>query len=297
MALLLIIIAPNGHILANIAIVSQLSLAIDLSSKGLPGQLHPVEGGGKAEDAHEGSGGFLVAGCDGAPFLEARPQALDAVAIVVDPARAGDGRLVALGRDRRPGALVPDELAERVRGIAFVADNPARNIGQAIDQILGQGKFMSLTGRQGEADRPADAVGDHASLGAIAAARAAKRLTHVALGSRSPFLGAPAALWCALIEVPSRKAMPSSTPRSWTRSRSRSQTPRWLQRMKVCAARHQGTRSGGTLRHFAPFRSRQTIASIVSRSATGSVLPRGRHSSISGPSTAHCSSLRTISLL
>jgi len=36
---LLIIIAPNGHILANIAIVSQLSLAIDLSSKGLPGQL------------------------------------------------------------------------------------------------------------------------------------------------------------------------------------------------------------------------------------------------------------------
>src|SRR4051794_18828764 len=40
MALLLIIIAPNGHILANIAIVSQLSLAIDLSSKGLPGQLH-----------------------------------------------------------------------------------------------------------------------------------------------------------------------------------------------------------------------------------------------------------------
>src|SRR3954452_12345534 len=39
MALLLIIIAPNGHILANIAIVSQFSLAIDPSSKGLPGQL------------------------------------------------------------------------------------------------------------------------------------------------------------------------------------------------------------------------------------------------------------------
>jgi hypothetical protein len=39
MALLLIIIAPNGHILANIAMISQFSLAIDLSSKGLPGQL------------------------------------------------------------------------------------------------------------------------------------------------------------------------------------------------------------------------------------------------------------------
>jgi hypothetical protein len=32
-----------------------------------------------------------------------------------------------------------------VRGIAFVAD--AGNVGQAIDQILGQGEFVSLTGR------------------------------------------------------------------------------------------------------------------------------------------------------
>jgi hypothetical protein len=48
MALLLIIIAQNGHILANIAIVSQLPLAIDLSSKGLPGQLPgtPLNGHG-----------------------------------------------------------------------------------------------------------------------------------------------------------------------------------------------------------------------------------------------------------
>ena len=120
--------------------------------------LDPVEGGGEAEDAHEGSGGFLIAGCDGAPFLEARPQALDAVAIVVDPARAGHGRLVALGRDRRPGALVPDELAERVRGIAFVADDPSRDIRQAIDQILGQGEFVGLTWSQNEADRPPGSI-------------------------------------------------------------------------------------------------------------------------------------------
>jgi site-specific DNA recombinase len=186
-------------------------------------------------------------------FCHLRKDYFDAVAIVVDPAWAGHGRLVFLGRDRRPGALVPDELAERVRRIAFVADDPAGNVGQAIDQILGQGKLMSLTGRQGEADRPTGAVGDHAGLGAITATRSAKRFTHVALCSRSPFFWAPAALWCALIDVPSRKAMPNSTLRSWTRSRSRSHTPSWLQRMKVCAARHQGTRSGGTLRHFAPF--------------------------------------------
>src|SRR4051812_41675012 len=98
----------------------------------------------------------LIAGCDGPPFPEARPQTLDAVAIVVDPARAGDGRLVALGRDRRPCALVPDELAERVRGIALVADDPAGHVGQAIDQIRGRGKFMSLIAR------PAPSVITHA---------------------------------------------------------------------------------------------------------------------------------------
>src|SRR3954454_14507320 len=116
----------------------------------------------------------------GAPFLEARPQALDAVAIVVDPAWAGHGRFVFLGRDRRPGTLVPDDLAERVRGIAFVADDPAGNVGQAIDQIPGPGEFVSLPRGQGGAERPAGAVGDHAGFGAVAAARAAKRLTHVA---------------------------------------------------------------------------------------------------------------------
>src|SRR3954464_11124523 len=110
----------------------------------------PVEDGGDAEDAHEGSGGFFVAGGDGAPFLEARPQALDAVAIVVDPARAGHGRFVLLGRDRRPGALVPDELAERERGIALVADDPPGNFGQALDQILGQELNEDLTGFYGE---------------------------------------------------------------------------------------------------------------------------------------------------
>ena len=56
----------------------------------------------------------LVTGCDGAPFFEARPQALDAVAIVVDPGRTRHGRLLLLGRDRRPGALIPNELAKRV---------------------------------------------------------------------------------------------------------------------------------------------------------------------------------------
>jgi len=44
----------------------------------------------------------LIAGGDGAPFLQTCPQALDAVAIVIDPSGTGHGRLVFLGRDRRP---------------------------------------------------------------------------------------------------------------------------------------------------------------------------------------------------
>jgi hypothetical protein len=42
-------------------------------------------------------------------------------------------------------------------------------------------------------------------------------------------------------------------------------------------------------RHLAPFRWRQTIASIVRRRSRGGVLPLGRHASISGSSAAHSS--------
>ena len=57
------------------------------------------------------------------------------------------------------------------------------------------GQFMRLTGRDPEGDGAAQTVGDHASLGAIAATRAAKRFTIVSLSLRSPFRAAPAAFW------------------------------------------------------------------------------------------------------
>jgi hypothetical protein len=66
-------------------------------------------------------------------------------------------------------------------------------------------------------------------------------------------LAAPAAFWCARMFVPSRNTMPSWTPRSCTRLRSRSQTPARDQRMKIWAARYQGPRSSGMARHLAPF--------------------------------------------
>src|SRR3954447_23082382 len=91
--------------------------------------------------------------------------------------------------------------------------------------------------------------------------------------------------------VPSRNVMPSWTPRCWARSSSRSQTPRWAQRMKVCAARDQGPSSVGMARHLAPFACRQTMAEIVRRRSWGGVLPLGRHVSISGSSLIQCASV------
>src|SRR3954447_24402167 len=91
--------------------------------------------------------------------------------------------------------------------------------------------------------------------------------------------------------VPSRNVMPSWTPRSWARRSSRSQTPRWAQRMKVCAARDQGPSSAGMARHLAPFACRQTIAAIVRRRSFGAVLPLGRQASISGSSFIHAPSV------
>jgi hypothetical protein len=44
--------------------------------------LEPVESGGKVEDAEKGRGGFLVAGSDGTPFLQPRPEPLDLVSVV-----------------------------------------------------------------------------------------------------------------------------------------------------------------------------------------------------------------------
>ncbi len=178
--------------------------------------LEPIEGGGEVEDAHEADGGLLVAGGDGAPLLEPGPEALDLVAVVVDPIRAGHGRFVALRRDCRPSAHVPDVFAKDVAGIAAVSHDPFGHPRQLIEQGNSVREFIGLTGRQPEGDGAALPVGDHASLGAIATTRAAKSFTSVSLGRRSPLLAAPA-FWCARTFVPSRNTMPSWTPRSCTR--------------------------------------------------------------------------------
>lgn len=86
-------------------------------------------------------------------------------------------------------------LAERVAAVAAVGDNPARHIGQPLEQRDCVRQFVRLAWRQDERYGPADDVGDHAGLGPIAAARPAKCFTTVPLCWSVVFLAAPAALW------------------------------------------------------------------------------------------------------
>src|SRR3954447_3097052 len=90
--------------------------------------------------------------------------------------------------------------------------------------------------------------------------------------------------------VPSRNVIPSWTPRCWAKSSSRSHTPRWAQRMNICAARDQGPSSAGMARHLAPFSWRQRMAEMVRRRSFGCVLPLGRHASTNGSKFVHCAS-------
>src|SRR5689334_25377597 len=105
-------------------------------------------------------------------------------------------------------------LPEGVARAAAVGRHPLGHARQTVERGHGMRQLVRLPWREAEGDGPSLAVGDHAGLGAVAAARAAERLTPVALRRSAPFRAAPAAFWCARTSVPSRNVMPSCTPRS-----------------------------------------------------------------------------------
>src|SRR4051794_26695101 len=171
--------------------------------------LEPVESGGKAEDAHEAGGCLLIAGRHRPPLFQPRPEPLHVVAIVVDPRRTGHRGFVLLGRDRRTRTQGPDVLAEGVTAQASVRHHPLRHAGQALQERDRMGQLMGLAWSQDEGPRASEPVGDHARLGAVAAPRAAQRLTLISTLAVGPLFSAPAALWCARMLVPSRNVIPS----------------------------------------------------------------------------------------
>src|SRR3712207_5689179 len=109
------------------------------------------------------------------------------MAVGVDPVRAGDRCLVALGGDRWPRAPLPDVLAEGMAGIASVAHHPLRHTRQVVEEREGMRQFMSLTRGDDEGHRSSKPVRDHTSLGAIAPTRAPQRLTIISLRLGAPF--------------------------------------------------------------------------------------------------------------
>lgn len=89
--------------------------------------LEPIEGCGEAEDAYEAGGCLLVTCRDGAPYFQPRPEALDHVAVGVDPVRACYGRFIAFGGDCWSRAHIPHVLPKGVAGIASVGNHPPRH--------------------------------------------------------------------------------------------------------------------------------------------------------------------------
>src|SRR6185369_14781558 len=118
---------------------------------------------------------------------------LDEMAVVVDPLRAGNGRVGTPGRDGGTRAQVPDALAKGIGGEAAVPDNPPGHVRQTAEQTRGKRQFMRLPGGEREGNRAPAPVRDHAGFCAIAAARAAKRLAHLSLTAVDPLFSAPAA--------------------------------------------------------------------------------------------------------
>jgi hypothetical protein len=72
------------------------------------------------------------------------------------------------------------------RRFPSVADDPLRHALQVIQERHGVGQLMGLAGRNPEGDSMTHSVGDHASLGAVAATGTAKRFTMASLDLRSP---------------------------------------------------------------------------------------------------------------
>src|SRR5512133_922208 len=102
-----------------------------------------------------------------------------AIAIVINPVRASDWRLVVFGRNSRTCAALPDVLAEGVTAKAAITHHPLRHPGQALQERDGMGQFMRLARRQDEGHRASEPISDHASLGPITPTRAPQRFTGV----------------------------------------------------------------------------------------------------------------------
>jgi hypothetical protein len=111
---------------------------------------------------------LFVACCDAPEVFDFEEEALDEVAFAVERVVAVDLWGGGSGRDDCDRVLSGDDIAERFRVIAFVAEDM---IGWQIgDQSLGVGVVTGLTGRENEPEGVAQGIDDGVDLGGQPAA-------------------------------------------------------------------------------------------------------------------------------
>ena len=175
----------------------------------------PIECGGEVQCAGEACGGLREPEGDRAHVLEPGPQVLDLVAPsvggpVVVRKRMGSGRGHA-----RLGTHLFDHAPPRGGRVGAVAgDTPDRTVRSHLpahpcQEQRSRFQFAGLSVQQLEGQRQAVGVAGNDRFCAEPAARTTQRLSQ-----RPPF--APAAFWCARIEVPSMK---TSLRSAWLASR------------------------------------------------------------------------------
>jgi hypothetical protein len=131
---------------------------------------------------------LVVSGCNASELLEVVEEALDTVALLVEIGVVGSlDFTVALGRNDDLGAAFGDLFGKMV-GIVSLVGNGRIGV-DTVDQVMGKGDAVALSGRGDQADRQAECLGGGVDLGAQATARPAQ-----ALGMSPPLtLRAPAA--------------------------------------------------------------------------------------------------------
>jgi len=176
------------------------------------------------DHSQEIPGELVVAGGDAAEVLELAEEALNEVALAIEP--FGEAELffaVAFGGDVWGCTLLLNMVADAVGVVGLVGqDNDAR--GQPVEQLFRDLAIMGLSGRQADPDREPLGVDDDVDFRREAASASTETMIW------TPFF-AVAACWCARIEVlsiiwiwPSCAALIASIRRS--------QTPAFRQRTK-----------------------------------------------------------------
>lgn len=247
---------------------------------------YPDFDGGELGEAEETGGGMVVAGGDTPAVLEFVEETLDAVAHGVEGVvDAVLDTAVTFGGDLGRAAAGSNFVADRIAVVALVGQHDVR-IGIVLGhQIAEGGAVMGFTRREDQGERKTLSVGPSMDFGRKATARAAKSLV------LSPPL-APAAQWCARIEVLSTIWIASLPPPSARASNIRSHKPLVVQRRYCRCAEFQLPNSSGRSRHGAPVRAIQKIAFSVRRWSRGGRPRKGPHSITNGSKNAHSASLK-----